>query len=262
MRHMFDTHCHLQDERLAGETEAVLQRAASAGIRRLLCCGSEEADWEPVRQLCARYHVLKPAFGLYPRYIGTRSGTWLANLRALALSSGAAIGEIGLDFAFEPRNENEQTEVFAAQLDLAAELDRPVSIHCRQAWGPMLALLRTIPRRPPALVFHSYSGSADIVAPLAELGGYFSFSGILTRHNNRRGQAAVKVVPPDRLLVETDAPDLLPLAAPDGSYPPSGTINEPANLICMINAVAQHRAASLESIAALTWQNAIRVFGE
>lgn len=260
---MFDTHCHLQDERLAHDIAGVLERAKAAGITRFLCCGSEEADWEPVRRICAEHPAVKPSFGLHPRYIANRSPGWLTSLRALLAATNAAVGEIGLDFAFEPRDDKMQEEIFRLQLVVAAELNRPVSIHCRQAWGRMLEILRTTPRRPPALVFHSYSGSRDMLELLAELGGHFAFGGILTRHNNRRGHEAAKAVPPDRLLVETDAPDLMPLPPADGSYPvPHGPVNEPANLVCVIRELARLRGESVASIAALTDANARRIFGD
>jgi TatD DNase family protein len=254
---LYDTHCHLQDERLAPEIDPILRRAEAAGVIRLRCCGTVEADWQAVAQLAMRFPSVRPAYGLHPWYIAGRTPAWKYLLRARLLCEPRAImGEVGLDHAVAAPDRADQASVFLEQLQLAAELKRPVSLHCRQAWGALLALLRGLEPLPPALVFHSYSGDAELIPLLTKLNGYFSFSGSLTRQGNRRGHAAAQQVPADRLLLESDSPDLAPRPiAPDKP-------NEPSFMLHTLAELAVCRGLSAEEAAALTWNNACRIFEE
>jgi len=256
---LFDAHCHLQDERLAPDLDAVMRRAGQADVRRFLCCGSSETDWPRVADLATRYPGVTPAFGLHPWYVRERSPDWLDMLRRHLLTTSSTVGEIGLDHAIEPRNDEEHESVFVAQLDLARRLNRPVSIHCRRAWERLLSVLGSSEPLPRGFMIHSYSGGPELVKPLADLGAYFSFSGSITRSGNRRGHRAAREVPADRLLAETDAPDLPPVIH-DGDGVIEPAVNEPSNLRFIIAALADLRASSIEELAELTWNNACRLF--
>lgn len=251
-----DTHCHLQDDKLATSIQAVLDRAAAVNVHMFVCCGSAESDWAAVSALASKPGVI-PAYGIHPWYIHERSAAWRESLvAALRAHPGAPVGEIGLDHAIAERNDSDQLAVFSEQLRIAAELGRPACIHCRKAWGALLpALKETTP--PAGFVIHSYSGSVDMIAPLSKLGAFFSFSGTVTWHRNRRAHEAAVAVPADRLLIETDAPDLPP-APEDGAA--QVAVNEPANLPRVLRAIAKLRGATEETIAALTWNNAVRLF--
>ncbi|MBP7828308.1 MAG: RluA family pseudouridine synthase [Kiritimatiellae bacterium] len=252
-----DAHCHLQDERLAPDLDGVLARARAAGIERMICCGSTESDWPRVAELAGRHADLVPAFGLHPWYLRERSAQWIENLERLLIEHpGAGVGEIGLDHAIPDRNDAEQEEVFLAQLQLARRLGRPVWIHSRRAWGRLPDLLREFGRHEPGLVLHSYSGPAELMGQLAELNAYFSFSGTITRSNNRRGREAAARAPAERLLIETDAPDLPPvIRAADGSaHVPA--LSEPAHLVYVAGALAEIRGWTLEETARVTLENA------
>jgi TatD DNase family protein len=254
---LYDTHCHLQDERLAPDIGGVMERAATAGVHRFRCCGSAEDDWAAVAHLAITYPAIRPAYGLHPWYLEARTPGWQTLLHARLVAEPAAIlGEIGLDHAIDSPGRDEQEAVFREQMTLAAELQRPVSLHCRRAWGRLFAILRSLPRLPPALIFHAYSGDAGLVQPLTELGGWFSFCGSLTREGNRRGRAAALLVPADRLLVESDSPDLAPRQVPPG------TPNEPAYLRHTLDELAACRNLKVDELAEITWQNACRAFGE
>lgn len=255
---LFDAHCHLQDERLAPHLDAVMQRAATAGVTACMCCGASEGDWDGVRKIATRFPNVRLSFGLHPLYILERTPDWLETLRALLQKYPAGVGEIGLDHAMEKDTFAAQEEVFLAQLSLAAELGRPVSAHCRRAWGRMMELLDHHGWPPDGIVFHSYSGGRDLVLPLAKRGAFFSFSGAITHEKNIRGREAAPAVPGDRLLIETDAPDLLP-AIPSARTQGRG-INEPANLVHVVDAIARLRNWSPAQTAAITTQNAERFF--
>lgn len=252
-----DSHCHLQDERIAPEIEAVLGRAAAAGVRMFVCCGSAEADWNAVAAISARPGVIA-CYGLHPWYIRERTPAWRETLASMLRSdSRSAVGEIGLDHAIADRDEVDQMRVFVEQLHLAAELGRPASIHCRKAWGAILPALREV--RPTAgFVIHSYSGSRELIGQIADLGGFFSFSGTVTWSRNRRAHETAAAVPVDRLLVETDSPDLPP-APEDGCA--QSAVNEPANLPRVLRAIAALRGMEPEELATVTWANTTRLFG-
>ena len=259
---LFDTHCHLQDPRLTSQLNAVFQRAQDADVRLLLCCATGESDWNTVLDIARQYPgSVIPAFGVHPWYASDRSPDWLARLRALLANPFTAVGEIGLDHAVSPRKDADQDALFQSQLDLAAEFQRPVSLHCRQAWGTLIDLLQQAPRLPPAIVIHSYSGPSEIIPRLLPYNVFFSFSGSLTHPNNRRAQAAALTVPAARLLLETDAPDIDPEPVPDPEgNRPFGPPNEPANVRAVAHKLAELRHASFNEIAQLTWQNAQSVF--
>lgn len=256
---LVDAHCHLQDERLAPILDQVVERAQRAGVVTMVCCGSSEQDWDAVLALAKRFpEIVIPALGLHPWYLSERSPHWLQRLESLLRSHPeAGVGECGLDYALEPRNDAEQEDVFRAQLELARCLNRPVWIHARRVWGRMPNLLNELGASPAGWIIHSYSGPAEIMAPLASLNVYFSFSGTLTRSHNRRGRTAAAAAPPDRLLIETDAPDLAPVIR-DG---PTGearvpAVNEPAHLVYVASALADIRGWTLERVAETTATNA------
>lgn len=257
---LFDAHCHLQDRRLSGSIDAVMGRARAAGVAGFSCCATGEPDWPAVRDLAGRFPDVVPSLGVHPAYLGTRAAGWKDRLRErLQALPAAGVGEIGLDRTIEEANDAEQMAVFREQLDLAREFGRPVSVHCRRAWGVLLEMLPRLAAGLPGFVVHSFSGAADHIAPLVRCGGFFSFSGVVTRSRNRRGQAAAQAVPLDRLLIETDAPDLMPSRPDLGPVGPD-TPNEPANLACVCRRVAELRGMPPEELAGVTLRNARRLF--
>lgn len=259
MNPLFDAHCHLQDERLTPTIPTVMERAAKAGVTDLMCCGTCESDWPAVINVAARFPGVHISLGLHPWFIADRTTKWLDTLQGLLRDHPAAVGEIGLDHALPKETFADQEAVFLAQLSLAAKLERPVSVHCRRAWGRMMELLDGHGWPPGGILFHSYSGVPDLVRPLARRGAYFSFSGAITHDNNKRGREAVIVVPEDRLLIETDTPDLMPatgIARTPGTEP----LNEPANLQYIAATIATLRNWTPLQTATLTHQNAKAFF--
>ena len=299
---LFDSHCHLQDERLAPHLDGVLSRAADAGVVAMLCCGSAESDWEAVRQLARSNPAIRPAFGLHPWYVAGRSPQWIETLRSFltgsrgrspsqktetsspfgrasvpasrastgeqqpeqtdASSVKPAVGEIGLDHALDKATFAAQEECFLAQIQLAAEFHRPVSLHCRRAWGRLMDLLDSHGWPPDGVILHSYSGGRELIAPLARRGAYFSFSGAITHERNSRGREAAADVPEDRLLIESDAPDIPAALAPDAPClrdTEGKPLSEPANLLLTLRTLAALRHAPEDSLANAIWENANRI---
>lgn len=235
--------------------EDVVSRAVLSGVRRMLCCGTKEQDWYDVSQLASKYREVSCAFGLHPWFIGGRGPQWLHSLeKHLEDLPDAALGEIGLDHTVDPRNDREQAEVFIQQLDLALKLKRPVSIHCRKAWGDLLEILQNRGGLEYGGAIHSYSGPPDLVGVLEKLNCHISFSGSILNPRNKRVQNSLREVSPDRLLVETDSPDLLPEGV-------SGIINEPQNLVAVVRRIADLLGKSFDQIAFRTEKNGEALFG-
>lgn len=258
---MFDAHCHLQEDVLFPNLGKIMERAAAVGVVRMAVCGTLPKDWPKVFQCMKKSKeffsplgkekcALTQSVGIHPWFV---SKDWKKEFQSLekdASMLSVGIGECGLDFQKRFTNRAEQEECFRAHLDLATTLDRPVAVHCVQAWGRMLEILRDYPK--PKKILHAFGGAAELIPELTELNCWFSFCGNVTNPNAKRVRAAVVEVPDDRLLVETDAPDFPPLGC---SKP-----NEPANLIHVVRAVSEFRKEPVEQIAALTFANAERLF--
>lgn len=277
---LYDAHNHLQDEWLLPHRAGIAATLAHLGVRGAVVNGTCEADWPTVAALAAEHAWIKPSFGLHPWDAGNRTPDWLERLRAqLAAHPHAAVGEIGLDRWIldsakpdDPRLAGlrrapleEQGEVFLKQLALATSEDRPVTIHCLQAYGALDGVLRHVNTPPRGFLLHAYGGPAEMVAGFAARGAYFSFNGAFLEERHRAKREAFRLVPADRLLVETDAPAMpLPAAwerhalpaAPDGSR-----INHPGNLVGAYAGLAQIRGVPLEELAAQVAENYARLFG-
>jgi len=211
------------------------------------------------------YPWLIPSFGYHPWYVKERSPDWQQALLRHLDAVPSAVGEVGLDRWVKDYDLEQQQQVFVCQLRLAADRNLPVSIHCLQAWGPLLDILRAEPRPRCGFLLHSYGGAPDLVAPLAELGAYFSLPGYFAHERKTRQREAFRQVPRDRLLIETDAPDQL-LPPERVQYPLTDTakgktINHPANLGAVYRFAAELRNEPLESLARTVEENFQRLFG-
>jgi TatD DNase family protein len=260
---LFDCHNHIQDERIYPELEKVMVRARMAGVEKMAVKGCCESDWPKVVEIINRYPDTYLAFGLHPWFIDGRSDQCFKVLRDLLTSyPQASVGEIGIDHAISPRNDGEQEAVFLEQLEMARQFDRPVTIHCRQAWGRLIELLDQGEELPRGMLIHCFGGSAEIATELVKRGAYISFSGSITRPNAKKAGPAIRAVPEDRILIETDAPDLLPHTVDETScFKVDGVhLNEPAHLPLVLAKAAELRGTSKETLAAITFRNAERFF--
>lgn len=261
---LLDAHNHLHDARLAPHHATILPELARLGIHRAVVNGTREADWPAVAGLAREHSFVVPSFGLHPWYVAARTPDWLAVLRAqLDAHPHAGVGEIGLDRWIEGHDDAAQAEVFRAQLALAAELDRPATIHCLRAWGALEEALRQQPL-PRGFLIHAYGGSAEMAREFAARGGYFSFNAYFLHERKTAPREVFRHLPADRLLVETDAPAMLP---PDGpnAYPlrdaAGEPLNHPANLVLAYAALAELRGVPVGTLAAQVQENFARLFG-
>jgi TatD DNase family protein len=260
----YDAHNHLQDERLKPHLAAVMAAVQAQPIARMVVNGSCEADWPEVLALAREFPQVIPSFGLHPWYVKNRTPSWQASLAGHLDQIPAAIGEIGLDRWINDHDDAQQEEVFIWQLRLAADRNLPVSIHCLQAWGRMLEILRDQPGPSRGFLLHSFGGPAEMVPALARLGAYFSLPGYFAHQRKARQRETFRHVPIERLLIETDAPDQrlpdernhFPLADAEGK-----PINHPANLRGVYEFAAELLSMPLEDLSAQVEQNFQRLFG-
>ena len=260
-----DAHNHLQDHRLLPWIDEILASLPESGVVAAVVNGSCEDDWETVAALAKKHPWIKPSFGLHPWHVKGRTPQWKDALRRrLDFFPNAAVGEIGLDRWIENPDIAAQEEVFRWQLDLASERNLPATIHCLRAWGLLDSHLRSGQLPARGFLLHSYGGPVEMVPGFAALGAYFSLSPYFAHERKARQAQTFTTVPRDRLLAESDAPDMwppegmnpLPLTAADGS-----PLNHPANLRISYDLLARLCHTPVEALAAQTEQNFTRLFG-
>lgn len=254
---MFDTHCHLTHPRILPDVEAVVARSREAGLLGAMTIGTGVEDARRGRELS----VLFPGFvccaaGIDPftaHRLGEGFGDELAALREL-LSGGSfrALGEIGLDYHYALDDPRVQAARFVSQLALAAELALPVVIHVREAHADMAAILSAHPQNRG--IIHSFTGSASEAERYLALGWHLAFNGVLTYPNAPEVREAARIVPDDRLLLETDSPYLAPA-------PLRGKRCEPAHVAHTARLLAQLRGVTLEELTSRTTSNATSLLG-
>lgn len=276
---LYDAHQHFHFDPLTPHRAAIGRDLAVVGLKRAVVNGTNEEEWPVVAALAREYSWVLPSFGVHPWDCGNRSPSWHEKLRAaLVASPGAGVGEIGLDrwlLELKPDDPRvaglrvapleEQAEVFAAQLALAAELNRAPSIHCVQAWGALNDALKKAKLPARGFLLHGYAGPAEMMPAFTELGAYYSFNIQLLEPRHAKRLDTFRHVPGKRLLVETDAPTKPPAgalnrfplpAAADGS-----PVNHPANIAVAYEQLAKLRGVPLEKLAPQIEENFRRLFG-
>ena len=254
---MIDTHCHLVSPKFDADRAEVVRRARDAGVTDVVVPAVAPSDFAAIRAMAAADPGLHAAFGIHPQLLPelpASADDLLLGLLDTALAAGGAValGECGLD---GPSSEAgapmaRQVAVLRAQLVLARRYSLPVLLHCLKAHDALLEVLEAEPLAAGGIL-HSWSGSAEQVAPFARLGLGFAFAGPITFEGARRGPAAARAVPRELLLLETDAPDQTP-------RPHRGRC-EPAHLREVASGLARALGAGAEEVDALTTANARRI---
>lgn len=249
---LVDTHCHLADSGYQADIGEVVFRARAAGVGHTLVIGESPAQADLALALVDRFPGLSATAGIHPHIAKDWSdavASWLEE--RVADDRIVAVGEMGLDYHYDHSPRDRQREVFERQLALAAAVGKPVVIHARNADDDVDAILRNHPGC--TVVMHSFSSGAELLRSTLARGAYCSLSGMIT-FKSWTLDDAVRAVPLDRLLVETDGPYLAPV-------PYRGKRNEPAFVVETARRLSQVMGVSIEALAAQTTANAIRVFG-
>ncbi|MCS6959898.1 MAG: TatD family hydrolase [Pseudanabaenaceae cyanobacterium SKYG29] len=257
---LVDTHVHINFPEFVPDLADVQQRWRAAGITYLVHSCVHPREFPQLQTLADRLPEVYIAVGLHPLDTELNQTGWRQELGLEVLRLAGqhpkvvAIGETGLDF-YKAAGGEAQRQAFWTQLTVAAELNLPVIIHCREAAQATRELIREFNRSHPAVrgVMHCWSGTPEETRWFLDLGLYISFSGIVTFKNARSVQESVLVVPDDRLLVETDCPYLAPV-------PWRGKRNEPSYVVKVAEKVAALRQQPLGELAAQTTTNACKLF--
>lgn len=273
MIQLCDAHLHLQDPALQAALADWAGAAALPQIAFQLTNGTHPEDWPKVAAIEGSNgtHVLR-AYGVHPWRVKDLPDDWLKQLRGRLVAGAASVGEIGLDHWIQPHDPIRQRDVFMQQLELAAELGLPPSIHCLRAWGSLLDCLRAAKPLARGFLVHGFGGSVEILHQLADLGGHFSFSAYASDPARQRMRLAIRACPADRLLLETDAPDMVPPPAIcrfplhqqsadfESHRMNRRSLHHPAEIATACDSVANIRGDSPEAIAHLTSANFRRLF--
>lgn len=252
---LFDSHCHVDEEKFDADREEVLARMQAAGVTRYAVIGSDMASSRHAADFAEQHEGCYAAVGIHPH---EASGMKPGDLDTLAAwvreEKVRAIGEIGLDYYYDLSPRDVQTRVCEEQMELAWQLNVPVAYHIRDAHQDMLEIMKRHRAHLTGGIIHCFSGSWEMAKEYLKLGYYISFAGPVTFKKAPRLQESAVRVPRDRLLIETDSPYLSP-------EPVRGRRNEPTNVRYVCEKIAALRGETLEEVATYTTENAMRVYG-
>jgi TatD DNase family protein len=246
-----DSHCHPQW--CTGGADAAIERARAAGVAVMVVVGTDLASSREAIELAGRHPDVLATVGLHPHDASKLDDEWAALVELAREPNVVAIGEAGFDYHYLHSSADAQDTAFRAHIALAHELDRALVIHSREAWDDTFAVLASegVPRNT---VFHCFTGGPDQARRALDLGAAISFSGIVSFKTADDVRAAAALCPPDRLLVETDAPYLAPV-------PYRGRENEPALVGYVGEALATAVGRNAVTVAEQTAAVARRCFG-
>ncbi len=261
---LFDSHCHLYDDKYEGKTEEIVKNAHENSVQYMVNIGTDEATSKLVVEQANQFENVYAVIGLYPEYCNDDEVD-LSFIESLVAANCVrhendlatqnkivAIGEIGLDYHGENVNKENQKKHFVEQIELANKLNLPICIHSREADMDMLEILKSH-NVNKGFVMHCFSSSLEIAKEIIKLGGYISIAGPVTFKNARGLIDVAKFVPLDKLLIETDSPYLCP-------EPLRGRRNEPSNVRFIAQKIADIKEMPLEEFARITTENTIKFY--
>ncbi len=246
-----DTHAHLSDPVFDSDRTEVLERAASVGIKTVICVSEDMKDAKRTIALASKHPGLRPAAGLYPIYSDREKTEEMIVFIRKNRQKLFAIGEVGLDFwvVKEESQRTLQEEIFAMFIDLSLEVDLPLNVHSRSAGRNAIDLL--IKRGARRVQLHAFDGKASTALPAVECGFFFSIPPSIVR--SRQKQKLLKQLPLSCLLIETDSPVL---------GPSHGERNEPTNAVVAILAIAEVKRITEKEVIEAVTQNTLRLYGD
>ena len=246
---IFDSHAHYYDERFDGERDTLFDLLPKHGVGAVVNCGCDIQSSRQAIELSEKYGYVYSAVGFHPENIPSDSD--LMEIKKMAEHEKCvAIGEIGLDYYWAPEKAEEQKIAFEKQIALAKEMELPIIVHDREAHKDTLDILL---KHKPQGVLHSYSGSVEMARELLKIGMYIGISGVVTFKNAKKLPDVVKMLPLDRLLLETDAPYLAPV-------PYRGKTNNSAMIYLTAEKIAEIKGVDVSVVLDSAFDNAVRLF--
>lgn len=249
---LFDTHSHYNDEAFDLDREEIIKNTYESNISRFTCIGYDLESSKTAVEISSKHDFMYATVAISPINVRNKNLEQLSEIKELAKNKKVvAIGEIGLDYHWNKENKDLQKELFIKQIEIANELDLPITIHTRDAHLDTIDVLENHKCNNKG-IFHCCPLNVELIKSGLKLGYYISFSGVIT-FKNAKPELAVKEVPLDRLLIETDSPYLSP-------EPYRGRRNDSRNVIEVARKIAEIREMSLEDVAKITYDNAMRVY--
>lgn len=228
---LFDSHNHLQSAKFGRDVGDLVREMRGVGISGCVVNATREGDWAAVAELAERFPgFVRAAYGVHPWFSDTVEEGWESRLRAVLENDPlATVGEIGVDGWVDSPSMEVQRAVFLKQVRIAAEMKRVMTVHCLKAWEPLFSVMGELEVWPERFLMHSFGGSIEVAERLLDKGAWFSFSGYFLQQRKRKVLEVFKRLPAERILLETDAPEMMPPEC-QVELPLSYGVNHPGNL--------------------------------
>ncbi len=256
---LFDSHAHYDDEKFDEDRDDVIQSIYNSGVDKFISAGYSLESSKNAIDLTNKYEFIYTTVGISPNDVKTTMQETIEDIAELERIINreenkkiVGIGEIGLDYYWNKENKEIQKQAFIKQIELANELNLPITIHTREAVADTLEILKQHPVNKKG-VFHCCPLNRELVKEALKLGFYISFAGPVTFKNSKNAQEIVEMVPNDRMLIETDSPYLAP-------EPVRGTRNDSRNVKYIAEKIANIKQLQIEEVAEITYQNTLRIF--
>lgn len=252
---LIDTHCHLNDEKLLPDADKIIADFGAQGIESAICVGYDMKSSEVACELAEKYESVYAVIGIHPHDATTADYDKYERIATLSSSNKVVgIGEIGLDYHYDLSPRAIQKGAFREQIELADTLGLPIVLHVREAYEDAKQILFEMKRYlNNGVLLHCYSGSKEFVKIFGELDAYFAFGGAITFNNAKHNLEAMKAVPLDRLLLETDCPYMTPV-------PFRGKTNVPQYVNLVADKACEVLDLPREELERITTENAKRLF--
>ena len=255
----FDSHSHYNDEKFDLDREKIINKTKEEGITKFVCAGYDVESSKQAVDIANKHDFIYVIAGISPNDV-PKSEEETQNLvfkieeiiKKDKLKKVVAVGEIGLDYYWNKENKQIQIKLFEKQIELANKYNLPIVIHTREALEDTIKILKenNVVKKG---VFHCCPLNRELVKEALKLGFYISFAGPITFKNSKNAEEIVKMVPIDRILIETDSPYLAP-------EPKRGTRNDSTNVKLVAQKIADFKEISIEEVAKITYENAMRIF--
>ena len=251
----FDSHAHYNDERFKEDQEEIIKKIYEENITKVVVAGYSVQSSKEAIELAKKHEFIYAICGISPNDISNNYEDEIRQIEDMCKNNKkiVAIGEIGLDYYWNKDNKELQKKCFALQIELANKLNLPIVIHSRDAYVDTIEVIKKVPANKRG-IFHCCQPNQELVTEALKLGFYISFAGPVTFKNAKKSNEIIQMVPNKKILIETDCPYLAP-------EPLRGTRNNSINVKLIAQKIADIKGLSLEEVAKITYENAMRAFG-